>query len=101
MSRTVAIVRMVSINDPRIIAVCGGQLECRDVPRPSSSPYEGSGLRVAVFSVSSVSAVLRVFSVCAVLSVSGVSAVFNVSGVSAVFNVSGVSAVLSVSSVVL
>jgi len=34
MSRTVAIACMVSVNDPRIIAVCGGQLECRDIPRP-------------------------------------------------------------------
>jgi len=47
MSRTVAIICMVSVNDPRIIAVCGGQLECRDVPRPFPSPYKGSGPRVA------------------------------------------------------
>ena len=47
MSRTVAIVFMVSVNDPRIIAACGEQLESRTYPDPSSSPYEGSGPKVA------------------------------------------------------
>ena len=46
MSRTVAILCMVSVNDPRIIAVCGDNLNVGTYPDPSS-PYEGSGPRVA------------------------------------------------------
>ena len=32
---------------PRIIAVCGDNLNVGTYPDPSSSPYEGSGPRVA------------------------------------------------------
>ena len=47
MSRTVAIVSMVSVNDPRIIAVRGDNLNVGTYPDHFSSPYEGSGPRVA------------------------------------------------------
>jgi len=47
MSRTVAIICMVSVNYPQIIAVCGDNLNVGMYPDPSSSPYEGSGPRVA------------------------------------------------------
>ena len=46
MSRTVAIVCMVSVNYPRIIAVCGDNLNVGTYPDPSSSHNERSGPRV-------------------------------------------------------
>jgi len=49
MSRTVAIICMVSVNYPQIIAVCGDNVNVGMYPDPSSSPYiyEASGPKVA------------------------------------------------------